>query len=412
MRIREIIQDLDELRREPGRNPRIPVAQALAREIDRAGGSQFGGSEFLNLFVHMSEIVKLGFNPRADYGETPDSATPAAIYAYPAEYAQNLTRGDRDLGELPYGGDRTYAHVFAYRGDQGFPALIDLQNLTEDQVRSLIQKGGYDLDGIRDFGGSPGLRFWQYTRELARAQSRDQRRPGIRQIAPISLRWREILKNMGVRAVIDRRGVIFSGEDLQALFLYPGDLDQTALIHNRWDPATRAARTELGQQQQQQRQSRTWDQEQEEQRQIIATGDLDQIDGWLARNRRQDPRVIRGFLRKIKDPTVLTRIIGRVPTLMSRVDRVTPQLVLGVLEELGRDPVSAGYLWRSVDRKWLRSPQLYSELTKLLIAQPRSGWQQQALEYLTKRFQGVDGQGYPGLSDRLRNQALAQLQGQ
>lgn len=412
MRIGEIIQDLDELRREPGRNPRIPVAQALSRELSRSQGSQFGSTEFTNLFLHMSDIVKLGFNPRADYGETADSATPAGIYAYPAEYALTVTGGDQNLRDLPYGGDRAYAHLFGYQGDPGFPALIDLQDLTEDQIRELLVRGGWDRDLLRDYGGSPGLKFWRFTHDQAMALGRDQQRPATRQIAPISLRWREILTDMGIRTVIDRRGVIFAGEDLQAVFLYPQDLDQTALLHNRWDTSSQQHRAYLGQQQKSRRESDWWEKEQEEQRQIIATGDLDEIDGWLARNRSKDPQVIRGFLRKIKDPRVLTRIIGRVPTLISKVDSVSPQLVMGSLEELGRDPVSAGYLWRAVDRRWSRSPHLYSELTKLLIAEPRSGWQQQALEYLTQRFQGVDGLGYPGLPPRLRDQALAQLQGQ
>lgn len=407
MHLREFIRCLGELRREPEQNPRVPVAHALAGEIVRMEGSSFAGSGYINLFVHMSNIVKLGFNPRADYGETPSSATPAGIYAYPAEYAHDVTNGDHDLHHLPYGGDRDLAHVFSYRGPQESPAVLDLQSLTWTEVDQLLDLIGESIPPEGRI--QPGKSFWQYTRKLAQNQTWSKpRRSGLRQIAPISLKWRELLTAMGIRAVLDRRGVIFPGEDVQAVFLYPTDLDQKALLHNRWDPQSRLIGIEKGQRSKSRLQSSWWQQEQQQQKALIASGERDLIDDWIARH-PYSPEIVRGFLRKIRDPQLLAKVLSQRPRLITMVDKITPQLVLMMLEDLdlGFDQLRR-QLWREVSTKWHRSPNLYSELMKLLIGLPRSQWQRKALEHLIMHH-GQDGKGYPGLSKRLRLQALALL---
>lgn len=61
-----------------------------------------------SVFVHFSDINKLGVNPSSDFN------TPIGIYAYPVSYVLSPSNNS-DPFDVPFAGSRKYAHVFRVR---------------------------------------------------------------------------------------------------------------------------------------------------------------------------------------------------------------------------------------------------------------------------------------------------------
>jgi hypothetical protein len=62
-----------------------------------------------SVFVHFSDVNKLGVNPSSSFN------TPIGVYGYPVDYVLDPPRGTGTPFNVPFAGNRQYAHVFRVR---------------------------------------------------------------------------------------------------------------------------------------------------------------------------------------------------------------------------------------------------------------------------------------------------------
>ena len=248
--------EINEARRNPDQNPKIPEMDQLKQILDKNGGNMD------NLFVRFTDDNKLGIHPMAN------DDTPFGICAYPFRYVYNQRTGHVSV---PTGGDRRYMVVFKAND---MSKTLDLQNtplellqkqlynamvkqLTIHKVASMVAMDDTDkqrlakISNIKDqytFGFNlfklytrPGIKeVWRimyivlfrimgYHREN---YSREARRV-------VGLAVRKLLKSCGYNAVIDNGGgIIHPHERWQVVFLSTQQLTLLNVIE-RFNPPQR-----------------------------------------------------------------------------------------------------------------------------------------------------------------------------
>lgn len=237
---------VNEVRRNPDRNPRISINQSIKSALDST-------TDYLedtkNLFVSFTSLEKLGVNPQSK------DKTPIGIYSYPAEYAFE------EMGEyfdpekaMPYAGNRPWVNIFKMRGD-----FVDL-NMSDGEVKyyyskiqDVIKKSVNDveyLDEALDTFKSilknanikarqpqiPGGKFWYVTYEtsnfLSQADFFDHKwnnRPPVN--------WNLLFRIMGIDGIIDPGlSIIHENEPNQAVCFSRKSVHNVNRVANKYSP--------------------------------------------------------------------------------------------------------------------------------------------------------------------------------
>jgi hypothetical protein len=423
MKLNELIQGLAELRRNPAQNPKISIAKQMRADLrDR---SPLEGTEFLNRWLHMSDILKLGINPRASYGSEhdPKLATPLAIYAFPAEYGLKVTGDQEDLWDLPYGGDRKYAHVFSYGGPQGFPAVLDLQDIERDEAEELLEQMGVPKkfwDPVPGMGAG-GL-LWSASRRWAFDQAPPRtsgtQNPQDRTVAPAAVQWTGLLRSAGIRMVIDRRGIVFPDEPLQMLFFDLGDLSDHQILLNRYSERKQQKSRREGEIRSSQP-GRAHNSNIPRWREVIARGQAEEIAD--AAPGPWNPRSLKVYaaLLRDKDRSLALRVAAHQPSITGYI----PNLQGKDLVELIRDHAEDAQNQRQVIKNFAeRNPSsavnVINQAVILAAAQLGSATGSrdryllgEFLAMITRSWRGADtASQWPGLSRRAREAAESALE--
>jgi hypothetical protein len=248
---------IQEARKNPDQNPKIPVSDILEKYINQSKELQ-NNSGILNCFISMTKEPKLGINPVSTYN------TPLGIYAYPLEYAYELA-GNTHLKELPFAGNHPYFNLFRIKGKvvnlnrmdktefdnwisiikQKFYKQAKLKpseyHFTNDAVDRFVEKSMSDAK-ISTYGG----RFWYVTLNLAeiykgyRPFRKDKRieinDKKIVYTKPHAIAWNKLLRDIGIDATIDQgEGIIHSSEPTQIVIFNYKSIKDKERHENRYN---------------------------------------------------------------------------------------------------------------------------------------------------------------------------------
>jgi hypothetical protein len=283
MRYSEIIA---EARRRSDVNLTIPVNAWINnyfREVQQKGDS-VGNSVVLNLFVSLTSIPKLGINPRSHYN------TPLGIYAYPAEYVFQKVGRKLPLNKLPFAGDEPWVNIFRVSEDSN---VIDLDEVTQDMYNEYCQRFVEILSkryesplettnkvvvrfkeeaktGARVT--SPGGKLWYVSMEVSKELN------SLYRGKTNSVTWNKLFRDVGIDGFIDMgKGIIHPSEPTQAVFFSMKPIRVLDRVQNKYSPDTREKEQFKGQAKKEE-----FEQMIKEFRQIIATGDIAEIEDWMA----------------------------------------------------------------------------------------------------------------------------------
>ena len=279
MRYSEIIA---EARRRSDVNLTIPVNAWINnyfREVEQKGDS-VGNSVVLNLFVSLTAIPKLGINPRSHYN------TPLGIYAYPAEYVFQKVGRKLPLDKLPFAGDEPWVNIFRVSEDSN---VIDLDEVTEDMYNEYCQRF-YEILNKR-FSivvtnkvfarfkeeaktearvKTPGGRLWYVSMQTSKAITD----PGKSN----SITWNKLFRDVGIDGFIDMgKGIIHPSEPTQAVFFSMKPIQVLDRVENKYSPDTIEKQKYKGQAKKEE-----FERLIKEFRKILATGDIAEIENWMA----------------------------------------------------------------------------------------------------------------------------------
>ena len=206
--------DLFEARKNAHVNQKVPITQQIVDELNNTTDKVCG---VLNLFVSLTQVDKLGINPKSDY------ETPLGIYCYPATYVKAHTY-DRSYGldELPFAGNAKFVNVFKVRGN-----IIDLKNMTSDQLnvhvdqmKKLCDQYGIPSNFITHFQKlafndeytkqSPGGHFWYITMRMT------SKSMALSSTKNKTTKWNKIFRDLNIDACYDDgAGIIHPNEPTQ-----------------------------------------------------------------------------------------------------------------------------------------------------------------------------------------------------
>ena len=283
MRYSEIIA---EARRRSDVNLTIPVNAWINnyfREVQQKGDS-VGNSVVLNLFVSLTSIPKLGINPRSHYN------TPLGIYAYPAEYVIQKVGRKLPLNKLPFAGDEPWVNIFRVSEDSN---IIDLDEVTQDMYNEYCQRFVEILSKRYESPlettnkvvvrfkeeaktaarvTTPGGKLWYVSMEVSKELN------SLYRGKTNSVTWNKLFRDVGIDGFIDMgRGIIHPSEPTQAVFFSMKPIRVLDRVQNKYSPDTREKEQFKGQAKKEE-----FEQMIKEFRQIIATGDIAEIEDWMA----------------------------------------------------------------------------------------------------------------------------------
>lgn len=212
-------QQIDELRRADREQASVPDKFA---EVGHAAAVKFlktiPANELVNYVVTMTEIPKVGVNPRSDYN------TPIGIYFYPAEYYMRKAV----KSGLPFQHDAPYIQILKLTTDQ----ILDLEKVTNAVYNQAVTKilsldlitrmlPG-DQAKIQQFHQessnrarvkSPGGRLWYVMWQTSNLLEEEYHKSS-------HVIWNWILRQLGYKAVIDLGNkIIHLQEPTQGLIL-------------------------------------------------------------------------------------------------------------------------------------------------------------------------------------------------
>jgi len=260
MRSREFIT---ELRRNPEQNQQRDRGYQTVQQL-------LQGRDLTNIGVSMTEIAKLGINPRSKYN------TPIGIYFYPADYYL------KQQGRVPFQERAPYVNVFEYEG-----RVLNTTNYSnkdfEQDIAGLKKlypqhEAGIDYDweqcldpDLNDFSplvDIPAGWIWFVVWRLSDNILGDMAETTEPQAPATSVKWNHVLRQLGYDAVVDPgHEVIHKGEPTQGVVLNPRVIRPITQIQNQ--QGAKAYDT-LGQK--------------------LLEPDTWQVVKWIARNAQEDPR--------------------------------------------------------------------------------------------------------------------------
>jgi hypothetical protein len=359
---------ISELRREPLLNPTKSVTDQL-EEIYSSYGD--------DVYVSFSEIPKVGINPKSSYYTDPvisNESTPVGIYAYPLKYVLDNVQEKDDFESLPYGGDRRYLLILKPKSK-----VIDLPSLTHYDLE-------YFIDMLRKKIGEeeteqalwsatlghrknlpPGKQFWLLTQFLARELSggkmsippeKSKNVQRDRQLAHRSgVVWNWLLKKIGIGAILDTNGYIFTSEPVQMVFIDVTDIEVVDTIENLTSVRKDKARSER------KIEKRTWET-------IKARWPKEPVDGkadLIIQNflSMLPPNAKKILMNQVPSPSDRATIYIRVPCFLGpNFLDFDPKVVAKLLIN------SNNYIGGNFIFKYRNNPEVVISASKIIAAQP------------------------------------------
>ena len=222
-------QFLSELRRNPEQNQqRDRGYQTVAQLLQ--------GRDLTNIGVSMTELPKLGVNPRSKY------QTPVGIYFYPADYYL------KQHGRVPFQERAPYVNVFEYEGRVLNTRDYSNQDFEQDlaKLRRLYPQHEANIDydreqcldpDVNDFSplvDIPAGWIWFVVWRLADNILGDMAETTEPQAPAKSVKWNHVMRQLGYDAVVDPgHEVIHKGEPTQGVVLNPRVIRPITQIQNK-----------------------------------------------------------------------------------------------------------------------------------------------------------------------------------
>ena len=276
------IKPIAEARRRSDVNLAIPVNAWINnyyREVMQRG-DMVDDTGVLNLFVSLTSIPKLGINPRSHYN------TPIGIYAYPAEYVFQKVGRKLPLNKLPFAGEEPWVNIFRVSENSN---VIDLEEVTEDMYNQYCQRF-YEILNKR-FSivvtnkvfarfkeeaktearvKTPGGRLWYVSMQTSKAITDPSKSN--------SITWNKLFRDVGIDGFIDMgKGIIHPSEPTQAVFFSMKPIQVLDRVENKYSPDTIEKQKYKGQAKKEE-----FERLIKEFRQVIATGDIKEIENWIS----------------------------------------------------------------------------------------------------------------------------------
>ena len=278
---------MQEARRNPEQNPKIPAINTLKDVFDKnyEGATPKEVLDDLHsdlYFVSMTAVDKLGINPTSKYD------TPLGIYSYPLSYVlhrveskmADLSSGTPTLASLPFAGKQPYVNLFKTDYNRNIVCLnsqdfdsISFQHYTRkigsflarwrietlekqfsktlsDANREVYWKNSVDMieelanksehrARIPNWGG----RFWYVTMMVAdfmATAARKEDKPKSfdsivkGKVKGASLMWNKLFREIGIDACVDYGdGIIHGSEMTQAVFFSVEPIEIVDRIQNK-----------------------------------------------------------------------------------------------------------------------------------------------------------------------------------
>lgn len=281
------IKPVAEARKRSDVNLTIPVNAWINnyfRDTEQRGDS-VGNSVVLNLFVSLTAIPKLGINPRSHYN------TPLGIYAYPAEYVLEKVGRKLPLDKLPFAGDQPWVNIFRVSENSN---VIDLDEVTEDMYNQYCKRFAEILSKrytnspleatnrvvirIKEEANTearvhtPGGKLWYVSMEVSK-ELNDLYIEKTR-----SITWNKLFRDVGIDGFIDMgKGIIHPSEPTQAVFFSMKPIQVLDRIENKYSPDRREKSQLKGQAKKEE-----FERLIKEFRQVLATGDIKEIEYWIS----------------------------------------------------------------------------------------------------------------------------------
>lgn len=269
---------VSEARRNPDQNPKVAATEYLRQLFkkeypeDATADSVARESHDDLYFVSMTEIDKIGINPKSRYN------TPLGIYTYPLSYVimtfenESEIIGGGTLKSLPFAGAKPFANVVKTDYNKNIVCLnkANFDSVTfnyyvrkignflarwriseaerrfvlklTDEQREAFWKNS--VDTVEEWANKSeynariptwGGRFWYVTMlaaDLMAAGSGKEKREG--NVKPSSLLWNKLFREIGIDGVVDYgEGIIHGAEPTQGVFFTPDAIQLVARVNNK-----------------------------------------------------------------------------------------------------------------------------------------------------------------------------------
>lgn len=231
-----------EARRNPEMNPKTSINQSIADYVESSSEPAY---------VSFTALDKLGINPKSIH------KTPVGIYAFPAEYVIEKTKGGKSMINLPYAGDVGFANLFHVQGnwlwidkmseadaEQHYQQLAQIWSKlarwkierSTDQIQKLINEAP-NKALVKDL---PGGRFWYVTMRVAELMVKKFKGTMI-------VQWNKLFRLLGYDGLHDTgAGIIHKNEPTQSLFFTIDVVKDVKRAVNRYSPEDWKAGTKEG----------------------------------------------------------------------------------------------------------------------------------------------------------------------
>ena len=224
------IEFISELRRNPEQNAARDRGYKSVLAILR-------GQDLENIGISMTELPKLGINPKSAFD------TPIGIYFYPAYYFL------QEAGNVPFQEKAPYIQIFEFSKGN----ILDLANYNDSDfdrdLNRLVEVYPNLADNIREFAANaekaakvkslPGF-LWYVTYELSQYLSFDPTKQfrfksKYKVHTPTSsIKWNSIFRQLGYDAIIDDgEGIIHENEPTQGVIINPRIVKMIKTIDNK-----------------------------------------------------------------------------------------------------------------------------------------------------------------------------------
>lgn len=227
------LQFIQEARRNPEMNPKTSINQSIQDYVESSPEPAY---------VSFTALDKLGVNPQSRH-----KTTPVGIYAFPADYVLEKTKGGKNMLNLPYAGDVEFANLFHVDGN-----MLMIRELSDADTEQLYQqlaeiwskltrwKLERSSNQIRTFVDEaptkaivkdlPGGRFWYVTSKVAQLMAKKFKGNWI-------VQWNKLFRLLGYDGIHDTgAGIIHENEPTQSLFFTIDVVRDNKRVVNRYSP--------------------------------------------------------------------------------------------------------------------------------------------------------------------------------
>jgi len=185
-----------------------------------------------NIYINFTNISKAGVNPTLEH------ETPLGIYTYPLKEIWKYIEKEKNIGNVPFAGDRKYINIFKsnqvmelsnYHDNDLKTDIIKLKaflkerNFKDKNISNIIAEGK-----TNSFTKNPGGYLWNITRLISIELNENNSQYA----------WNWIFRNiLGYKAISDKKGqgIIHPNEETQAVFFDVTAFKLIGRIRNKID---------------------------------------------------------------------------------------------------------------------------------------------------------------------------------